>query len=180
VNDTTLTVVGNVVDSPRRVRLENGSVTNFRMASTARRYDSRSQEFIDSGTLWVDIECWGDLGANVSSSISKGDPVIVHGAITTHSWESENGKRSAPRIKAFAVGPNLSRGSAEFKRNRPQRTADPAQDQSESAAAAMRDDGFHEQPDQLEELVNGRDYETDVETLQNMTVDDLSPEPAHV
>jgi single-strand DNA-binding protein len=36
VNDTEVTVVGNVVDSPRRVRLENSAVTNFRMASTAR------------------------------------------------------------------------------------------------------------------------------------------------
>jgi single-strand DNA-binding protein len=52
-----VTVIGNVVDSPRLVRLENGRVTNFRMASTARRYDTRSQEFVDSGTFWVDVEC---------------------------------------------------------------------------------------------------------------------------
>src|SRR5207245_1058007 len=89
-------------------------------------YDTKSQEFVDSGTFWVDIECWNDLGANVSSSVAKGDPVIVHGALTTHSWESENGKRSTPRVKAFAVGPNLARGSAEFKRTRTQRTTDPA------------------------------------------------------
>src|SRR4051812_35644509 len=118
VNDTLVTVVGNVVDSPRRVSLENGAVTNFRMASTARRYDTRTQEFVDAGTFWVDIECWNGLSSNVSASVSKGDPVIVRGALTTHSWESENGRRSTPRIRAFAVGPNLARGTAEFKRNR--------------------------------------------------------------
>ncbi len=37
--DNLVTVVGNVVDSPRRVSLANGAVTNFRMASTGRRYD---------------------------------------------------------------------------------------------------------------------------------------------
>ena len=37
MNDTYVTVVGNVVDSPRLVRLDNGAVTNFRMASTAHR-----------------------------------------------------------------------------------------------------------------------------------------------
>ena len=37
MNDTIVTVVGNVVDSPRRVALANGAVTNFRMAATARR-----------------------------------------------------------------------------------------------------------------------------------------------
>ena len=176
MNDTITTVVGNVVDSPRRVRLENGSVTNFRMASTARRYDTKSQEFVDSGTLWVDIECWGDLGGNVSSSVSKGDPVIVQGALTTHSWESENGKRSAPRIKAFAVGPNLARGSAEFKRTRSQRTTDPAAEQA-GAPGAGSESGMSEPGD---DLLAGRDYVGQSETLDDMNAADLEPEPAHV
>jgi single-strand DNA-binding protein len=179
VNDTITTVVGNVVDSPRRVRLENGSVTNFRMASTARRYDTKSQEFVDSGTLWVDIECWGDLGGNVSSSVSKGDPVIVHGALTTHSWESETGKRSAPRIKAFAVGPNLARGSAEFKRTRTQRSTDPAADENVpvSAPSAPQEDRF---PGGTDDLVAGRDYMGEDDALNESNADDLSLEPAHV
>jgi single-strand DNA-binding protein len=177
VNDTITTVVGNVVDSPRRVRLESGSVTNFRMASTARRYDAKSQEFVDSGTFWVDIECWGDLGGNVSSSVSKGDPVVVHGALTTHSWESENGKRSTPRIKAFAVGPNLARGSAEFKRTRTQRTTDPVADESSAPSATPQEDGFLGTP---EDLVAGRDYMGEDQALNESTADALSLEPAHV
>ena len=116
MNDTELTVVGNVVDSPRRVRLENSAVTNFRMASTARRYDTGKQEFVDAGTLWVDVEAWGELGGNVARSISKGDPVIVRGTLTTRSWESEAGRRSAPQIRATAVGPNLARGWSDFHR----------------------------------------------------------------
>jgi single-strand DNA-binding protein len=179
VNDTFVTVVGNVVDSPRRVRLETGSVTNFRMASTARRYDTKSQEFVDSGTLWVDIECWNDLGANVSSSVSKGDPVIVQGALTTHSWESENGKRSAPRVKAFAVGPNLARGSADFKRTRTTRTTDPATEGSGPALPdeqESRDEGFAGFP---AHLVAGEDYVGD-DVSGGAIVDDREPEPAHV
>src|SRR3954447_6699942 len=116
VNDTTVTVVGNVVDSPRRVRLENSAVTNFRMASTARRYDSAKQEFVDAGTFWVDVESWGELGGNVARSVSKGDPVIVKGTLTTRGWETEHGRRSAPQIRATAVGPNLARGWSDFHR----------------------------------------------------------------
>jgi single-strand DNA-binding protein len=116
VNDTEVTVVGNVVDSPRRVRLENSSVTNFRMASTARRYDSGRQEFVDAGTFWVDVESWGELGGNVARSVSKGDPVIVKGTLTTRGWETEHGRRSAPQIRATAVGPNLARGWSDFHR----------------------------------------------------------------
>jgi single-strand DNA-binding protein len=178
VNDTFVTVVGNVVDSPRRVRLESGSVTNFRMASTARRYDTKSQEFVDSGTLWVDIECWNDLGANVSSSVAKGDPVIVQGALTTHSWESENGKRSAPRIRAFAVGPNLARGSAEFKRTRTQRTTDPATEGSPATLEPQTGvEGFTGFP---EHLVAGEHYVGEDEVPAGLSVDDRAPEPAHV
>ena len=116
MNDTFVTVIGNVVDSPRRVSLDNGAVTNFRMASTARRYDTVKQEFVDAATFWVDVECWNGLSGNVSASVSKGDPVIVRGTLTTRSWESEHGRRSAPQIKAIAVGHNLQRGWADFHR----------------------------------------------------------------
>jgi single-strand DNA-binding protein len=178
VNDTMVTVVGNVVDSPRRVSLQNGAVTNFRMASTARRYDTGQQAFVDAGTLWVDVECWNGLSSNVSASISKGDPVVVIGTLTTHSWESENGRRSAPRIKATAVGPNLARGTAVFKRDRPARAVEPAEsvptgpEPSEATVEA-------EFSGASEEFVAGRDYEMDEETLHHRDRDDLSSEPVH-
>jgi single-strand DNA-binding protein len=178
VNDTTVTVVGNVVDSPRRISLEHGAVTNFRMASTARRFDNRTQEFVDSGTFWVDVECWNGLSGNVSASVSKGDPVIVIGAITTHSWESENGRRSTPRIRAFSVGPNLARGTAVFKRDRPARTAEPVEPvPTEPEAPDV--EGTPDFGDPSVGLSLGRDYEPDDETLQDLNAADLSPEPAH-
>ncbi len=164
MNDTHVTVVGNVVDSPRRVSLENGTVTNFRLASTARRFDTQSQEFVDAGTFWVDVECWNDLSGNVSGSISKGDPVIVQGTLTTHSWEGENGRRSTPRIRAAVVGHNLARGIGVFKRSRQARPAEPV-------PAPV-------QPGN-EELVRGRDYEDGAETLHSMDTADLATEPAH-
>jgi single-strand DNA-binding protein len=169
VNDTHVTVVGNVVDSPRRVSLENGAVTNFRLASTARRFDSQTQEFVDAGTFWVDVECWNELSGNVSGSVSKGDPVVVQGTLTTHSWEGENGRRSTPRIRAAAVGHNLARGTGVFRRSRPARPAEPVP----SPAAH---DGFPGDPD---ELVRGRDYQEGPETLHSADTPDLAMEPAH-
>jgi single-strand DNA-binding protein len=181
VNDTFVTVVGNVVDSPRRVSLDNGAVTNFRMASTARRYDAARQEFVDAGTLWVDVECWNGLSSNVSGSVSKGDPVIVQGALTTHSWESENGRRSAPRIRAFAVGPNLARGTAVFKRDKSGRSAE-APDATATGALSPTSEGGDPQKfaGGHDELMAGRDYVSDDATLEEMTRTDLSMEPAHV
>ena len=119
MNATEITVIGNVVNSPSRNRTQNGSVTNFRVAATERRFDGATQGWVDGSTFFVDVECWGELGGNVSHSISKGDPVVVVGAIRTHEWESEQGRRSRPQIRAEAVAPNLARGVADFKQDSP-------------------------------------------------------------
>lgn len=176
MNDTIVTVVGNVVDSPRRASLATGTVTNFRMASTARRYDSRTEQFVDSGTFWVDVECWSDLASNVAASVSKGDPVIVHGTLTTHEWESEQGARSKPRIKAAAVGPNLKKGRSLFTRDRFARTAGPAA--AEVAEAAEPHDVGEEAFPPVEDLQPGRDYIGAEEAFDQMDPD-LPREPAH-
>jgi single-strand DNA-binding protein len=179
VNDTIVTVVGNVVDSPRRANAATGPVTNFRMASTARRYDSRTEQFVDSGTFWVDVECWNDLAGNVAASICKGDPVIVHGTLTTHEWESEQGTRQKPRIKAAAVGPNLKKGRSMFTRDRTARTADPsAAEAAEAIAASTPLDGAEQDFPSVEELQVGRDYIGDDEAFDSLDTD-LPREPAH-
>jgi single-strand DNA-binding protein len=173
VNDTIVTVVGNVVDSPRKVRFGEGAVTNFRLASTSRRYDAAGQQWVDAGTFWVDVEAWNGLSSNVSASISKGDPVIVHGALTTHSWESDTGPRSKPRIKAFSVGPDLARCTAEPKRTRSARTTESADDTGAEMPSSSQAEGFseHDRP------VSGRDYVTGGATLVEENPD-LDPEPA--
>ena len=179
MNDTIVTVVGNVVDSPRRVALANGAVTNFRLASTARRFDAAKEEFVDSGTFWVDVECWNTLSGNVSASVSKGDPVIVHGTLTTHTWESDAGPRSKPRIRAFAVGHSLGKGRALFTRDKSTRSAEPADAHASgplSPDAEPEAEGF---PASAEALQAGRDYEADTTTLDPADADDLDREPAN-
>jgi single-strand DNA-binding protein len=179
MNDTLVTVVGNVVDSPRRVSLQNGAVTNFRMASTSRRYDAARQEFVDGGTFWVDVECWNNLSSNVSASVSKGDPVIVRGALRTDSWESETGRRSTPRIRAFAVGPDLARGTAVFKRSQSVRPAVAGQDSGaadEPQPTAEDEQMARELADQLA----GEDYSAGSEPLYELDSENSTLEPARV
>jgi len=138
VNETDVTVVGNIVNSPQRSRLPSGdSVTNFRMASTSRRFDRETQAWTDNRTFFVDVECWGDLGGNVSHTLSKGDPVVVRGEIYTHEWESEQGRRSRPQVRAEAIGPDLARGVADFRRTL--RAVPPAEPATEPDAAPTGD-----------------------------------------
>jgi single-strand DNA-binding protein len=175
VNDTFVTVVGNVVDSPRRASLPTGNVTNFRMASTARHYSSDKGDFVDGTTLWLDVECWNSLSNNVSASISKGDPVIVQGTLYTRSWESDNGRRQAPRLKASSVGPNLAKGRAVFTRDRAQAAPEASPIEPLDGTPAPRDAEYREQS---EESRAGLYYETDPQTLDEET-NDLLSEPAH-
>jgi single-strand DNA-binding protein len=175
VSATQITVVGNVVDSPRRVRLQNASVTNFRMASTERRFDRERQEFVDGGTLWTDVECWGELGGNVSHTLSKGDPVVVVGTITTRNWESENGRGSVSQIRAEAVGPNLARGVADFRRTvRTASAASPAATPEPASGGELEAGRF----DEDEELRAGSDYIPDPSTLHRSDSDESLLEPA--
>ena len=132
MKETDVTVVGNVVNSPQRSRLPSGaSVTNFRVASTSRRFDRETQAWTDNRTLFLDVECWGELGGNVSHTLSKGDPVIVIGELYTHEWETEQGRRSRPQVRAESVGPDLARGVAEYRRT--VRAAAPAEPPAEPA-----------------------------------------------
>ena len=64
-----ITVIGNVVSPPTKNRTQNGSVTNFRMASNERRFDVATQDWIDGHSFFVDVECWGELGGNVAKEI---------------------------------------------------------------------------------------------------------------
>ena len=77
MKETEVTVVGNVVNPPQKNRTASGSVTNFRLASTSYRYDRETQGWVDKKQLFIDVECWGELGGNVSHTLSKGDPVVV-------------------------------------------------------------------------------------------------------
>jgi single stranded DNA-binding protein len=169
---TEITVIGNVVTSPSSNRTQTGSkVTNFRLASTERRYDSASQGYVDGNTFWIDVECWGDLGGNVSHSVAKGDPVVVVGTITTHEWENDQGRRSRPQIKAEAVAPNLARGTAEFKRTQRASGSTSSEDEAPTDASS-------EQQSELADLIAGRDYERDLSVLDEMNSDEAVSVPA--
>jgi single-strand DNA-binding protein len=177
-NGTEITVVGRVAPAPRRVRLDNGgSVTNFRLASTARRFDQARQEWVDGETFWSDVECWDEMGGNVARSLSKGDPVVVVGNLWTRSWESENGKGNTSQIKASAIGPNLARGWAEFTRSA---RSGPRSEQVDGEAAAESVDAPETGFGPTDGLVRGRDYEDAPETLHQSDTHDLTAEPAHV
>lgn len=117
MNDTMMTLVGNVVDQPRMRRTKNGNiVTNFRVASTSRRFDREQGQWIDNATLFVNITCWRAMGENVEQSMRKGQPVIVTGRYYTREYTVNEVVRTSYELEATAVGHDLSRGVTSFER----------------------------------------------------------------
>jgi single-strand DNA-binding protein len=167
VKDTEVTVIGNVVNPPQRNRTASGStVTNFRIASTSRRYDRETQGWIDNKTLYLRVECWNELAGNVAHSLSKGDPVIVFGTLFTEEWESDQGHRSRVTLRAEAVGPDLTKGVADFRRT------------VRSSAAALPEPAPPAEPEEFGTAeADPGDYPAGSESLYELDPDAL-PEPA--
>jgi single-strand DNA-binding protein len=118
--ETLVTVVGNVVDAPSRKNIDGGTtVCNFRVASTARRFERKTGTWVDGDSLFLKVTCWRQLADNVAASVHKGDPVVVTGRLFTKSYEKDGQRRSSYEMEAHSIGHDLARGTSEF--TRPQR-----------------------------------------------------------
>lgn len=117
--DATITVTGNV-GSDIDVRTDDSNewaYAAFRLACTPRFV--RNGTWRDGETTWLNVNCRNRLlSLNVQASVSKGDPLIVTGRLTTWSWvNSETGEvREKLVLDAFAIGHDLGRGTTTFKR----------------------------------------------------------------
>jgi single-strand DNA-binding protein len=117
MNDAILTIIGNVVDEPRMRLTKNGhAVTNFRVASTSRRYDREQEQYVDNTTLFFTVTCWRAMAENVAQSVKKGQPVVVHGRLYSREYTVNEVVRVSYELEANSVGHDLSRGTADFSK----------------------------------------------------------------
>ncbi|MGC9668952.1 single-stranded DNA-binding protein [Planosporangium sp. 12N6] len=117
-----MTIVGNALNAPelRRTTGTNTLVASFRVASTSRRYDRDSGRWVDGPSLRVRVTCWRRLAEGVTHSVVTGDPLVVTGRMYTRDWIGDDGQqRVSYELEAIAVGHDLSRGFADFRRHRP-------------------------------------------------------------
>ncbi len=107
--ETPLTVVGNVVNDPKRRRVGDQEVLKFRVASNSRRRTADGA-WEPGNSLFITVNCWGRLVSGVGASLGKGSPVIVSGHVYTSEYEDRDGnQRSSLEMRATAVGPDLAR-----------------------------------------------------------------------
>ncbi|MCG2624676.1 single-stranded DNA-binding protein [Arthrobacter sp. I2-34] len=100
--------------------LTNGGhpAANFRLASTERRRDNETQQWVDRSTNWYTVKAFRHLAQNIGSSLRKGDRVVVTGKLQLRQWTGDDGRsRTNPEIVADSVGHDLKWGTAKFARS---------------------------------------------------------------
>lgn len=113
----TVTIVGNVATDPTQGQTASGTpVTNFRLASTHRRFDESTQTWVDVITNWYSVAAFRQLAENAKASLRSGDSVIVTGRIKIRSWENNGKQGTSVDIDADAIGHDLRWGTAAYRR----------------------------------------------------------------
>ena len=117
--DTTLTIVGNLVEDPQlRYTPTGNAVANFRIASTPRAFDKASNEWRDGDSLFLTCNVWRQAAENVAESLQRGMRVIVTGRLRQRSFETKEGeKRTVYEIEVDDCGPSLKNASAKVAKS---------------------------------------------------------------
>jgi len=111
MNETIVTVVGNLVADPESRRSSTGvAFTTFRVASTTRRRDP-SGRYVDAGTNYYNVVAFKALGINAARSLKKGEAVVVHGRLKISQWQdAQSTTRVGVDVEAYSLGHDLTRG----------------------------------------------------------------------
>ena len=92
-------------------------VATFRLGCTPRRYQRRTDSWVDGPTQWYTVNAWRALGHNCGESLHQGDPVVVHGRLETRTWTGSAGtEMTSLEVEAVSVGHDLARGTSRFVR----------------------------------------------------------------
>jgi single-strand DNA-binding protein len=116
--DTTITLVGNLVDDPElRFTPTGAAVAKFRVASTPRYLDKATNEWKDGESLFLQCNIWRQAAENVAESLTKGMRVILTGRLKQRSYETKEGeKRTVFEVEVDEVGPSLRNATAKVTR----------------------------------------------------------------
>ena len=122
-DETYVTVKGRLTADPELRYAQSGSaVTNFTVATRARRFDKNSNEWKDQPTKFWRCAAWdqGKLARaqNIANLLKKSDNVIVYGELTTREYETKEGeKRSVDEIRVESIGKDLTFHGQAFAAN---------------------------------------------------------------
>ncbi|MHA6667766.1 single-stranded DNA-binding protein [Homoserinimonas sp. A447] len=113
----TITLTGLVATEPKHLTTGEGlPITSFRLASSLRRFDRKTNQWVDAGTNWYTVSAFRRLAMGAAASISKGDRVIVTGRLRLRDWTSAEKTGKSVEVDADALGHDLNWGTAKYMR----------------------------------------------------------------
>ena len=118
MSDTTITIIGNLTGDPElRFTPSGAAVASFTIASTPRRYDKQTNQWVDGEALFMRCSIWRQAAENIANSLQKGQRVIVTGKLRQRSFESREGeKRTVIELEVDEVGPSLKFATAQVQK----------------------------------------------------------------
>jgi single-strand DNA-binding protein len=117
MNETTMTLVGNLVADPElRYTPQGQPVARFRVASTPRFRDNATGEWKDGEALFLTCNAWRQLAENVAESLERGSRVIVTGRLRQRSYEKDGEKRTVYELEVDEIGPSLKNATAKISK----------------------------------------------------------------
>ncbi|MFD3700763.1 single-stranded DNA-binding protein [Streptomyces sp. NPDC058646] len=118
MNDTQVTLVGHVATQVDYKETVNGPSARFRFAVTPRYFDRRKEAWTDGATSFYTVWARRSLAVNLAGSVAVGEPLVVHGRLRVREDppDGEGTRWVSAEIDATAVGHDLSRGTAAFRR----------------------------------------------------------------
>ena len=127
-----ISVAGLVATTPRHLVTQDGlPITSFRLAASQRRFDRAQNKWVDGETNWFTVTGFRQLAINASTSVSKGDRIIVTGKLRVRDWDNGERAGTSVEVEADSIGHDLSWGSAKFTRTVLVREQEPATDAAE-------------------------------------------------
>ncbi|MFT4135903.1 single-stranded DNA-binding protein [Microbacterium sp.] len=113
-----ITVIGNIATEPERRQTSTGvPVISFRLASSQRRFDARSGQWVDGATNWYTVSAFRRLAEHALVSLHKGQRIVVTGSLKLREWETSTKKGLEAEIDADGIGHDLLWGTSTFQRD---------------------------------------------------------------
>lgn len=111
-------VVGTVATDLKEIQLSTGTqLCSFRLASSERRYDRKTESWVNSDTNWFTVNVFNSLAKNALQSFNKGDRLIVSGRLRVKQWEREEKSGTSVEIDADALGHDVRWGVSSFQKS---------------------------------------------------------------
>ena len=88
--------LGNLTKEPELLERGGGKVCNFSIAINENNGGKKE-------TIYIDVECWGNVAENSFKFLKKGSLVFVDGKLKFSSWNNGGIKKNKISCRAFVV-----------------------------------------------------------------------------